>query len=348
MKKKLFPHLMLVALMACVFVACEESEDSSASSKYASQFFSVETGTFHNGAMPESTSDEAIEGIEMNEQALANGSNFIMVTSEQAYDCFYISVEGEDGYIEVPVTNTRSGSYNYIIPLNYGSRLSKNIVMLVKARTPDGRITKVYRQAITFVESMEGALTINLTFSKPKDLDLHLRTPSGKHIFYNAKEWKVTNGDTEIIYGLDHDSNASCNIDNLNNENIVIPEEAIEPGEYEVFLVMYANCDTRINTELDWRVTVRYKGQPVKNTLRMPTIGENSIAFNERGSTLEGLSPNNNPVWGRYHHAHPGSTQKPIMTFKVKDSTRGMATPQIENISKPSDKADYELMPQEN
>lgn len=45
--------------------------------------------------------------------------------------------------------------------------------------------------------------------------------------------------------GLDHDSNAGCYIDHLNNENIVIDASLLIPGTYTVQVNMYSNCSPR-------------------------------------------------------------------------------------------------------
>ncbi len=342
MKKLYLPCLMLVASLTCLFLSCEKDDDSSGSeSKYAEKFFSIENGTFHSEGMPESTTEATISGVEMNDYALTGGFNFISVNSNQEYDRFYVGVDGQNGYMEIPAnmtTRTRDASHYYMIPIVYGQGMNSNLVMVIKARTTAGDITQGFRKTVTFVESEEGELTINLTFDRKKDLDLHLLTPSGKHIYYNAREWTVEAADgSTITYGLDHDSNADCRIDGLNNENIVIPKEAIEPGVYQVYIEMYKNCDKSIGTDLNWQLTVRYKGNRVKNLITMPGPGDNSMAFTDGATTLEstGVSPNN-PVWGRYPYNHAGRTQKYVMDFKIKESTRSNAAPKIKCIYKPT------------
>ena len=68
-----------------------------------------------------------------------------------------------------------------------------------------------------------------------------------------------------VTYGLDHDSNAACDIDNLNNENIYIPAELIQAGTYTVIVDMYENCSPSIATS--WSVVARYKGEEVHNEI---------------------------------------------------------------------------------
>ena len=243
--------------------------------------------------------------------------------------------------MEIPAnltTRTRDASHYYMIPIVYGEGMNSTLVMVIKARLSNGDITQGFRKTVTFVESEEGELTINLTFDRKKDLDLHLLTPSNKHIYYNARTWTVETADGETItYGLDHDSNPDCRIDGLNNENIVIPEEAIEAGTYQVYIEMYKNCDKSIGTDLNWQLSVRYKGNRVKNLKTMPGPGDNSMAFTDGATTLEssGVSPYN-PVWGRYPYNHAGKTQKYVMDFKIKNTTRSDKAPNIKCIYKPT------------
>lgn len=82
--------------------------------------------------------------------------------------------------------------------------------------------------------------------------------------WYNANLPTVGEGS-----GLDHDSNAACDIDNLDNENIVLKAEYLVPGTYFVYINMYENCsDTSAETK--WTAMVRLHDQLIK-----PLRGEN-------------------------------------------------------------------------
>ncbi len=331
MKKFFIPTLMLIAASMCLYISCSSDDDGPSQDKFSEEFFSIDNGVFHSGAMPESTSEDVITGIEVNDRALTGGSNFISITSETQYDRFFVGIEGQNGYVEVQPEEqeiSRNVKYYYNIPITYGSAFSADMTMLIKARKKDGEITQAYSQTIKFIESMEGELTINLTFDQKKDLDLHLITPSGNEISWENRTWTFTDEDGNTVeYGLDHDSNPACYIDGLNNENIVIPEAAIEPGEYRVYLEMYKNCDRSIGTDLHWRLSVRYKGGFVTNTMTMPTASENYISFQDGATTVEG----SNPAWGEYPYNHAGSTQKYVMYFTVKNGSRAAAPKSVCN-----------------
>ena len=328
MKKVYLLSLMLAASMMLVFQSCGSDDDAPDQSQFAKEYFSIDNAVYHADAMPASTADYALTGVDMNSSALAGGSNFISIESDEPYDRFYVGIEGQDGYLEVNPSSSRFGEYRYSITVNYGSDLSRNMVMIIKARNAEGKITKEYRMTVKYVESMDGELTINLTFDQKKDLDLHLLTPSGNHIYWGQREWTVETPDGRTIkYGLDHDSNANCDIDGLNNENIVIPEEAIEAGEYQVYLEMYKNCNKSIGTDLNWRLSVKYKGAFVKNTRTQRSAGENSMAWTDGYTTIESNTSPYNPVWGRYPYNHAGSTQAYVMNFTVKQGSRANNAP---------------------
>lgn len=348
MKKYFIPCLMLAASLTCmfVFVSCggDDKDDSGggggapiSQTEFVDQYFTVENGIFRGQAMPESTTSESIGTVEANDRALAGGFNYVTVTSDQQLSRFLIGVDGMDGYMEATVSSasTRAdGTYTYIVPISYGVNFSKSIVMIIKAVTVSGDVTQGYRVSITFVESMEGELTINLTFDHAKDLDLHLLTPSGKHIYWGDRTWTTEGADgSTISFGLDHDSNAACRIDNLNNENIVIPRGAIEPGIYQVYLELYQNCDPSIGTDLNWKLVVRYNGRNLTNMLTPRTPGENSMAFTDGATTVEG----SNPVSGCYPYNGTTGTQTYVMNFEVASvaGTRGF-TPVLKSIYKPT------------
>ena len=339
MKKYLYSSFLFAAACMLTFAACSSSDDDdnnggTPQENYQTNLFNVSDAVFQNAAMPASTSSDVITGIEINDQALTSGSNFITVTSSEEYDRFYIGVEGETGYYElVPVNLTNASTrasafYSYMIFLNYGVNYNRNITMLVKARKTNGQITQAYRKAIRYVQTgISGDLTVNLTFSNEKDVDLRLITPSGDEIYYGNRTRSIYDevGDSTIRYGLDHDSNAGCLIDGLKNENIVIPDIAVEAGVYEVRVDMYSNCDRSLATS--WQLVVRYKGQLVTNLLPQRTVGENAIASSPTNlaTTIESsiTDSRHNPVWGTYPINAYSGDKTTVMKFQVKQTTRG-------------------------
>lgn len=233
-------------------------------------YLSIENAVYHEGTFPAATSNTTISGLSVNQRALQGGMNIITVVTDKTYTKFFVGVKDVPGYlIYTPETgNPTTGaatSNTYTIPVMYSPELDTNVTMLISGEDENGDVTEPYEAEISFVDSKSGELNINLTFSNAKDVDLHLFMPNGEHIFYGARGGSVqmTDGST-VSYGLDHDSNASCLIDNLNNENIYIPAELIQPGTYRVVVDMFSNCNP--NSSTSWSIVTRYKGELIPTT----------------------------------------------------------------------------------
>lgn len=280
-------RLMYAAMAACIAFAapltgCSSDDDPettppaetpAATTELESDYFTIENATYRSGSMPASTDGSTIQGISMNQQALTGGMNYITIDSPVEYSKFLIGVEGVEGYYEFDAAGALARSGNlYVIPITFSVNYDGDFVLIVVAIDEDGNVTAPVVTPIEHVDSRSGDLNLNLTFSNAKDVDLHLYTPSNTHIYYGNRGGVYTKEDgTTGEFGLDHDSNAGCYIDNLNNENIFIPADLIEPGEYTVVVNMYSNCDT--STPTSWGLIARYQGEMLR-----PTTGHNPAA----------------------------------------------------------------------
>ncbi len=284
--------LMLLTLMTSIFMlpSCSSDDDSSKANDFEKNYFSIDEGKFVNDELPETTLNQEISVINTNNQALSGGMNYITIVTEKAYRRFYIAVQGQRGYwIYVPQNVVMDGGvYTYIIVVRYSVNYKYNCILLVGGEDSDGYVRKPKPMPVNYVTSKTGDLNINLTFSNEKDVDLHLWTPSGKHI------WYYNRGTSS--FGLDHDSNAGCDIDGLNNENIYIPSDYVEDGIYTVGVALYQNCNRSISTR--WSIVARYKGDVIK-----PSSGKNPVSgIYQVGAYSEGDAAVN------------------VMTFEIKNS----------------------------
>lgn len=144
-----------------------------------------------------------------------------------------------------------------------------NSTILLSGELDNGDITQPIENNLYFIETRPGTIEIKLSFSNSKDIDLHLYTPSGEHIYYRNRGGSYTDElGNELSYGLDIDSNAGCYLDNINKENIFIPAEMVEEGTYTIVVDMFNNCQPSIATS--WSIIARYKGE-----LITPTMGSN-------------------------------------------------------------------------
>lgn len=275
MKKFFFTFFAFAAIITALVACGSDNDDEKLQQEVEKRYFTIENAIFNEGAFPQATVQEDIDGLSVNQSALAGGMNFVTVVTEKTYNRFFIGIRGINGYWScTPSNQSNDGVYNtYIIPISYSTDLEEGMVMLVAAQDSQGNTTEPYETEINFVESLAGDLTINLTFNNDKDVDLHLYTPSGEQIYWDHRGGQYTKDDgTTGYYGLDHDSNPACRIDHLNNENIVIPSELIEPGTYKVVVNMYENCDTSIPTS--WAIMSRYNSSLIStSTGRNPATG---------------------------------------------------------------------------
>ncbi len=306
MKKLRFLGLALVviALGAGILACSDDDNDNSpvqTQNVLEQQYFSIDDATYHSGAFPTETEDEDIEGLSINSQALTGGMNFVSIVTEDEYEEFYFGVEGVDGYLASAASEeseTRAGGYHsYVIIILYSTEYNTNITMIISGKKKNGGITRPHREFIEHVDSESGALNLNLTFSNAKDVDMHLYMPDGTHIYYGDRGGTVWIDGRSVSYGLDHDSNAACRIDNLNNENIYIPAELVQSGQYRVVVDMYSNCDPSIATS--WAIVARYEG---------------SIIRVDSGS---------NPAMGVYPIGAGDGDMTTVMTFTIDNGTRG-------------------------
>ena len=301
--KKYFIFL-LMALFAFQFQSCSNDDESKEQiSELEKNYLSIENAVYNKGEIPAATTDEKIDGIDMSNQVMNGAMNYISVVTEKNIKKFFVGIKGVDGYFEyVPqseqTSRALSSIYNtYVIPVMISQLYTGITTLILSGQLDNGDITAPVENEMFYIETMPGAIEIKLAFSNSKDIDLHLYTPSGEHIYYGNRggSYQAEDG-SEITYGLDVDSNAGCNIDNINKENIYIPAELVESGTYRVVVDMFKNCQPTIAT--NWSIVARYQGD-----LITPTQGVN-------------------PASGVYPIGAGNGDLTSVMTFTINDGTR--------------------------
>lgn len=311
--KNVLKTCVLALIGLFVLASCSNEDNPSTPdtpqgpSELEEYFFTIQNAVYKTGAIPTATIDEAIEGLQINTKAISGGQNIITITTTKEYKKFFVGAENVNGYLEISQFGTSDGTeqavpkktdYGYMIPVLYSTLFNTNITMIIAAQDKNDNVTKWYVVEIKFVETQSGDLEVNMVFDNAKDVDLHLYTPSGRHIYYGDRGGVVDMGNGETLtFGLDKDSNAGCNIDNLNNENIYIPGELVENGTYTVVVDMYSNCNTSIAT--NWSVVARYKNEILRNEL------------SDRAT---------NPVLGVYPVGAGNHDLTPVMKFTITDA----------------------------
>lgn len=322
MKKSL---LFFAAAIAGVvsFTSCGGSDDNNMVALLLQQqsltntFTVPVTGASYVAAeQPANDAGPSVGTINYNSRALSGGSNYLSIQSTVPYSEFYIGLDDQTGYYSIPaaavlqqpVTRTEE-VYTYIIQLNYTVNYNRDIDIQISGKQVDGTITRTYRAPIVYEITATGALAINLTFDNSKDVDLHLIMPDGTQYFYGNRG-VVVNGNDDEVNILDHDSNAGCNIDNLNNENIVVPLNMIQKGEYTVKVNMYANCSPH-DRATNWNLVARYKGNIIP------------------------VSYGANPTMGTYAADAPNGDHTTVMKFVINEGLTVQQAEAMKSILRP-------------
>ena len=300
---KRYLYLLIMAFIAIQFQSCSDDDGSGESiSELEKNYLTIENAVFNKGEIPAATISEPLDGIDMSTQVMNGAMNYISVVTEKAVNKFFVGIKNIDGYFAYVPTNMGSVTdYNmYVIPVMMSDAYRGNATVVLSGELATGGITIPVEKAISYIETKTGAIEIKLAFSNSKDIDIHLYTPSGEHIYYGNRGGTYTKEDgTQITYGLDIDSNAGCHLDNINKENIYIPEELVENGTYRVVVDMYNNCKPSIATS--WSIVARYQGDIIT-----PATGVN-------------------PASGIYQAGAGNGDMTQVMTFTINNATKASA-----------------------
>lgn len=275
-----FTAILSVVALSVSLVSCLDSSDetiilednnNTTLGELSKDYFTIENATYRSGSFPNSTTTETIDNIDMSSQVMNGAMNYVSVKTRHTIEEFYAGIKGVSGYYEYKPTDVNtSGGYNtYVIPIMISETYKGNSTIILSEKLDNGNVTTPVEKGINYIETQTGDIEVKLAFSNNKDIDLHLYTPSGEHIYYGNRGGTYTDEQgKQISYGLDIDSNAGCSIDGINKENIYIPNELVENGTYTVVVDMYSNCNPSIAT--NWSIIVRYKG-----TIITPITGVN-------------------------------------------------------------------------
>lgn len=283
---KKFIYVMFSIIFATTIQSCSDKDDVEDISELEKNYFSIENGTYKRNEMPTATTAETLEGLDMSDQVMNGAMNYITLFTEQNVSKFFIGIKNVTGYWEyVPseTTSQASNTFNtYVIPVMISQNYSGNSTIILSGQLENGDVTQPVENEIFYIETMPGAIEVKLSFSNSKDIDLHLYTPSGEHIYFGNRGGLYTDEfGEEISYGLDIDSNAGCDLDNINKENIYIPAELVEDGTYTVVVDMYSNCQPSIATS--WSIIAYYQGEKIT-----PETGSNPASSTYPAGAGEG------------------------------------------------------------
>ncbi len=162
----------------------------------------------------------------------------------------------DDGFYRDKLTNSPDP---YAIVVEILQEVTESFVLWVGVADGSDEqgypVTGEYVQIpIDITPVLTGDVQVSVHWDTDNDVDLFVVEPSGE-VVWHANPISATGGQ------LDLDSNALCDIDGINNENIFWPDGAAPVGEYEVWTNFYDSCD---GLDVAYRVTVVLGGEEVE------------------------------------------------------------------------------------
>lgn len=223
------------------------------------------TGTYHAGSPPAAGGGPTVT-TESSGATILGGSKLVTVNSSTPYSTLIISVQGADGYYEIDgitaaaaalrspadggtaAVGTTSGS----VVLTLSQTLPANsFTAQIAGGTSASDIGPYASVPLTITQVGTGDVQVSVSWDAPSDVDLHVVDPSGEEIYY-ANPSSASGG------SLDLDSNAACDIDNKDNENITWPTGKAPRGTYTVRVDYFDGCGV---SATNYIVTVHVTGK---------------------------------------------------------------------------------------
>lgn len=260
-------YIVLFLFMGALITSCSKDnenppeEDLINRAEFEDSYFNIESGEFYGRPMPSSNSQSLeILSVTGNSTILAGGSNFINLRGSVNATQVVVGVKNQPGYFTLPMSINGDGESMAEMRLLIGQDLSDTFSLSFMVSDGQGNYSVSHDMTVNLMDAGTGILQVSLSWDKFNDVDLHLIDPNGEEIYF-ANSTSATGGQ------LDVDSNAACNIDEINNENIYYddsPNVTIPYGEYEVLVDLWSNCDIVPNT--NYTVLVHYGGELIATT----------------------------------------------------------------------------------
>lgn len=292
MLKKIYLFLCLGIITGVTMTSCKDDSEEK-KNPIEENYFTIEQATYMDGNLPRG-SESLITGLEMNSSAIMGGSSIVRFSSSKELNSVNIGVRGVSGYYQYYLNTSKASDdqLDYQLVLMLSQQLTTDFVIQISAVATDGTISEVINSDdIKVIEVGTGKLQISLSWDKLDDVDLHLLDPNGNEIAYWAPYavngvfteddwmdfwnlWENSDEDEltafqnfikgkglKVIGSLDLDSNAACDIDGINNENITYENEVVA-GTYTIAVNLWEKCTSGVIGST-YSVTVNYDGKAV-------------------------------------------------------------------------------------
>lgn len=180
--------------------------------------------------------------------AVNGGSAQVPVSSAAEFTTVIIYVQGASDYWELTLP---AGVTASDVVLGVAPQAAEGTIRVRFGVGSGGTIGTYASQSLRVFRVGNGDVQVSVSWTGASDVDLHVIDPSGEKVYFG--NLTSASGGT-----LDLDSNAACNIDNTNNENIVWPVGGAPRGEYRVVVDYWSDCGV---AQSDYVVTIQVEGQ---------------------------------------------------------------------------------------
>ncbi len=192
-----------------------------------------------------------------------------------------VKIDSFDGYYHVPVYTTgNSGTFKLSFDSDFfdkmESRARSAISVNINITIIDdlNQVSAVHNLPLDSNETGFGDVKVSISWNTATDVDLHVTDPNSTRTYYGNKT--PGNGST-----LDLDSNAGCDIDGVNNENIYWDTGTAISGEYTVLINMWSLCEA---SGASGTVTMIYNGDDAPRVESWSLGSSQTYTFTHGGS----------------------------------------------------------------
>ena len=245
-------HAALAALVALSGSACEAPQPLGPAGSVADYISRVSTADGSVQAVlregtPPVASAAAAPTVPATATAVNGGSTKFPVSAGADFTAVYVWLLGADDYWELTLPAGASASD---VVVGIASQVSASTLRVQYGVGGGGTVSQYAGQSLRVYRVGNGDVQVSVSWTGASDVDLHVYDPSGEEVYFGNPT--AASGGT-----LDLDSNAACNIDNVNNENVVWPVGGAPRGDYRVVVSYWDDCGVGRS---DYVVTVQAAG----------------------------------------------------------------------------------------
>ena len=194
------------------------------------------TGVLRSGRAPQASGGPAVQPTS-NSNVINGGSTQVRLRSSSAFQTVYMFIGGVTGdvggYWEVRLAAPTSDT---TVVVSQGRSIpSSRFDAVYAVATSSGAVGGYTAVQTQVLAAGTGDVQVSASWDSASDVDLHVVDPRGAEVFYGRPS-SASGGQ------LDLDSNAGCDIDRKNNENIRWPAGRAPAGTYTVRLDYWSSC----------------------------------------------------------------------------------------------------------